>query len=308
MTPALITLDWGTTSLRAYLQAEDGHVLDSRASPRGIMALDGAAFPDVLRATAGEWVQLHGPLPVLLSGMVGSRQGWVEARYVPCPASLAELGAGLTAVPDAPHGFGPVAIVPGLLLDDDSAPDVIRGEEVEVFGAMARLGRDEGLFVLPGTHSKWVRVADGKIARFSTYMTGEVFGALKGHTILGRMMSHEGNATPVHSAEGFRRGVEAGRGLDGGGALLARLFSVRALGLTGRLSEADSADFLSGLLIGAELMHATHGHEPFTLVANPALTERYVEAAALLALPHHRAPAGCGPAGQLAVARAAGFF
>ncbi len=300
--PALITLDWGTTSLRAYLQAADGHILDSRASMQGIMSLDGAAFPDVLVATIGAWVHAHGPLPVLLSGMVGSRQGWTEARYVPCPATLADLALGLTPVPDPPHGFGPVSIVPGLLLDDENAPDVIRGEEVEVFGALARLGKSDGLFVLPGTHSKWVRVGDGRIERFATYMTGDIFAALKGHTILGRMM--QGDA---HSEEGFRRGVLSARDLKGGGALLSRLFAVRTLALTGRLDEADSADFLSGLLIGAELLHATSGHEPFTLVANVALTDRYATAAGLLALPHHRAPAGCGPAGQLAVARAAGL-
>lgn len=301
--PVLITLDWGTTSLRAYLQTAHGHILDSRASMQGIMSLDGASFADVLVATAGAWVRAHGPLPVLLSGMVGSRQGWVEARYAPCPAGLADLGTALTPVPDAPHGFGPVAIVPGLLLDDADAPDVIRGEEVEVFGALSRLGRSEGLFVLPGTHSKWVRVEDGRITRFSTYMTGEVFAALKGHTILGRMMQGE-----AHSEEGFRRGVAAARDLtDGGGALLARLFCVRTLGLTGRLQEKDSADFLSGLLIGAELQHATRGHEPFTLVASAALTERYAAAADLVGVPHHRAPAGCGAAGQLAVARAAGL-
>ncbi|WP_029003559.1 2-dehydro-3-deoxygalactonokinase [Azorhizobium doebereinerae] len=308
---ALITLDWGTTSLRAYLQAADGAILDSRTAFQGIMSLDGASFADVLTANAGAWAHAHGPLPVLLSGMIGSRQGWVEARYVPTPAGLADLAAGLTPVPDAPHPFGPVAIVPGLLRDDADTPDVIRGEEVEVFGALNRLHRADGLFVLPGTHSKWVRVDGGRIARFSTYMTGDVFAALKGHTILGRMMQSEPTgAQPIkaQSVEGFRRGVLAARALEGPGGLLARLFSVRALGLTGRLAEADSADFLSGLLIGTELADATRGHEGFTLVANAALTERYAAAADLLGLAHASAPAGCAPAGQFAVAKAAGLI
>ncbi len=300
---ALITLDWGTTALRAYLQAADGAILDSHAAMQGIMSLDGAGFADVLTANAAGWAHAHGPLPVLLSGMIGSRQGWVEARYVATPAGLADLAAGLTHVPDAPKPFGPVSIVPGLLRDDADAPDVIRGEEVEVFGALHRLHRTDGLFVLPGTHSKWVRVEAGRIIHFSTYMTGEVFAALKGHTILGRMMQAD-----THSAEGFRRGVLAARGLKGPGALLGRLFSVRTLGLTGRLGEEDSADFLSGLLIGAELSDATHGHEPFILVANPGLTERYAIAADVLGLPHTTAPAGSAPAGQFAVARAAGLI
>lgn len=301
ITPALITCDWGTSSLRAYLMAADGGVIASRASGQGIMALGGLSFPDVLTAIAGEWVRDHGPLPVLLSGMVGSRQGWVEAPYARCPAGLPDLAAALAAVPAQP-GFGRIAIVPGVLKDDETTPDVIRGEEVEVLGALARLGVADGLFVLPGTHSKWVRVDGGRITTFATYMTGEVFAALKGHTILGRMMG-EG----AFSAEGFRRGVEAAAGLEGPGALLGRLFSLRALGLTGRLAGADSADMLSGLLIGAELRDASAG-EPFTLVANPALSARYAEAATLLGLSHACAPEGCGPAGQHAVAKAAGFI
>lgn len=301
---ALITLDWGTTALRAYLHAADGTVLDSHAAVQGIMSLDGASHADALTANAGAWVHAHGPLPVLLSGMIGSRQGWVEARYVPLPAGLSDLAGGLTPVPDAPHAFGPVRIVPGLLRDDDTTPDVIRGEEVEVFGALARLGQTDGLFVLPGTHSKWVRVDNGRIVHFATYMTGDVFAALRGHTILGRMMQ----ADAPFSAEGFRRGVAAARDLKGPGALVGRLFSIRALGLTGRLAEADSADFLSGLLIGAELCDVTHAHTPFTLVANAALTERYAQAADILDLPHHRAPRDCAAAGQFAVARAAGLI
>ncbi|GGF77616.1 2-dehydro-3-deoxygalactonokinase [Azorhizobium oxalatiphilum] len=302
--PALITLDWGTTSLRAYLHAADGTVLDSHAAVQGIMSLDGSSFAEVLTANAGAWAHTHGKLPVLLSGMIGSRQGWVEARYVALPAGLPDLAAGLTPVPDAPPAFGPVSIVPGLLRDEDAAPDVIRGEEVEVFGALHHLGVHDGLFVLPGTHSKWVRVEAGRIVAFSTYMTGDVFAALRGHTILGRMMQADAAPSPA----GFRRGVEAARGLKGPGALMARLFSARTLPLTGRMAETDSADYLSGLLIGAELNDATHGHEAFTLVANPGLTDRYATAAEILGLPHHRAPAQCGSTGQFAVARAAGLI
>lgn len=301
MTPALITCDWGTSSLRAYLMAADGTVIASRSGGQGIMALGGLSFPEVLAAIAGDWARAHGQLPVLLSGMVGSRQGWVEAPYARCPAGLPDLAAALAELPAQP-GFGRIAIVPGVLKDDDAVPDVIRGEEVEVLGALARRGISDGLFVLPGTHSKWVRVEAGRITTFATYMTGEVFAALRGHTILGRMME-EG----AFSAEGFRRGVDAAAALQGPGALLGRLFSLRALGLTGRLDGADSADMLSGLLIGAELRDASAG-EPFTLVANPALAGRYADAAMLLGLPHARAPDGCGPAGQHAVARAAGFI
>ncbi len=143
---------------------------------------------------------------------------------------------------------------------------------------------------------------NGRIVHFATYMTGDVFAALKGHTILGRMMQADAPFSVGLPPRGGRRARPQGPGA------LVRLFSIRALGLTGRLAEADSADFLSGLLIGAELCDVTHAHTPFTLVANAALTERYAQAADILGLPHHRAPRDCAAAGQFAVARAAGLI
>ncbi|MEP9367727.1 2-dehydro-3-deoxygalactonokinase [Xanthobacter sp. VNH20] len=300
---SLIALDWGTSSLRAYLLDAQGAILARCETAEGLMAVKDRAFASVLSRVAGPWAAAHGPLPILLSGMIGSRQGWAEAPYVTCPAGLGDLAAGLMALPVEDAALGPVHIVPGLLVDDPKTPDVIRGEETEVFGALALLGRSEGLFVLPGTHSKWVLVEGGRVTGFATFMTGEIFAALKGHTILGRMM---GQGAP--SPAGFRAGVAASRDLHGPGALLSRLFTIRALGLTGRLADADSADFLSGLLIGAELASVTDGRETFTLIANAALTQHYSTAAELLALPHDRAPPDCAAAGLSAIARAAGLL
>ncbi|MFG1462781.1 2-dehydro-3-deoxygalactonokinase [Xanthobacter sp. DSM 24535] len=300
---SLITLDWGTSSLRAYLLGAAGEILARAETAEGLMAVKDRAFAPVLSRIAGPWAAAHGPLPVLLSGMIGSRQGWAEAPYVPCPAGIEDLARALMPLAIEDPALGPVHIVPGLLVDDPITPDVIRGEETEVFGALALTGRAEGLFVLPGTHSKWVLVENGRVTGFATFMTGEIFAALKGHTILGRMM---GDAAP--SPAGFRAGVAASRELHGPGDLLSRLFTVRALGLTGRLADADSADFLSGLLIGAELASVTDGRETFTLIANAALTQHYSTAADLLALPHDRAPPDCAAAGQMAIARAAGLI
>lgn len=298
--PALIALDWGTTALRAVLMDGAGRVLERRASGEGLMAVKDGAFADILLRTAGAWGDAHGPLPVLLSGMVGSRQGWAEAPYVACPADFSALAQGLLLLPQVAP-FGPIAIVPGLITHAHGVPDVIRGEEVEILGALAQ-GCGDGLFVLPGTHSKWVEVEAGRITAFTTYMTGEVFAALKGHTILGRMMA-DGDVSPA----GFRRGVEAASSLTGPGGLLHLLFSVRTLALTGALDANDSADYLSGLLIGAELSTAAPGKRPFTVIANAALAARYEEAARLLGNAASLAPADCGAAGQFAVAKAAGL-
>lgn len=302
MTPRLITCDWGTTSLRAYLLDEAGAVLDARSAPDGIMAVPAGGFPQTLTRVAGDWARAHGPLPVVLSGMVGARQGWREAGYVSCPAGLADIATGLIRVDDAPAGFGPVFIVPGLLKDHADRPDVIRGEETEILGALALGGDPDGLYVLPGTHSKWVELAGGRMRAFTTYMTGELFAAVRGATILGRMMT-DGPFRPA----AFARGVAAAGEMERPGDLIARLFGVRALGLTGRLADGDSADYLSGLLIGAELVAASDG-TPFTIVAGAALADRYAAAARELGLACRQAPEPCGPAGQVAVARAAGLL
>ncbi|MCC7276080.1 MAG: 2-dehydro-3-deoxygalactonokinase, partial [Alphaproteobacteria bacterium] len=184
--PALISVDWGTTSLRAYLLSAAGDVIAASESAQGIMALAGGAFAAALRAVCAGWIAGHGPLPAILSGMIGSRQGWVEAPYVSCPATLQALGDALVAL-EVP-GFGAVRLVPGVTRRDAAGlPDVMRGEECQIFGAVALLGAASGRFLLPGTHSKLVDVEDGRIVAFRTFMTGEVFAALRGHTILGRM-------------------------------------------------------------------------------------------------------------------------
>jgi 2-dehydro-3-deoxygalactonokinase len=181
----------------------------------------------------------------LASGMVGSRQGWLEAPYCPCPAGPQELAAHIAWVPDAPGGLR-LGIVPGLSVDRARAPDVMRGEETQVAGALDLLGQNEGLFVLPGTHSKWVRVAQRRIAAFSTFMTGEVYGLLRRQSILARTLPADDG--PLDEAA-FLRGVAHAEA----GPLLHTAFAVRTLALFERLPAQVLPSYLSGLVIGEEL-------------------------------------------------------
>ena len=293
---ALIGLDWGTTSCRAYLIGADGAVLDRIADGPGILKVEDGAFGAALDGMIGRWDL---KLPVILSGMIGSRQGWKEAPYARCPAGAGDIVAAPARIE---HAGRLISLVPGLSTENDGMPDVMRGEETQIFGALALSGRDEGLFLLPGTHSKWAEVSGGRIVSFRTFMTGEVFGALKGHTILGRLMREGADA------EGFARGVYEGAALDGAGALLNRLFATRTYGLMDKLTGAALADYLSGLLIGAEVAEATRqAKSSVTIIASPALASRYTDALGLLGHQSALAPDDCVAAGHWHIARAAGL-
>ena len=205
--------------------------------------------------------------------MVGAKQGWREAPYVACPAGLAEIAAAMLTVETA---FGPVRIAPGLsAFDERGAPDVMRGEETQLLGALAS-GGGEGVYVLPGTHSKWARVEGGRIVGFETFMTGEVYAVLRDHSVLGRMMAE---AVP---GAGFARGVEAARGLARPGDLLHAIFAARTFGLFETLPPDQLGEYLSGLLIGAEILAGARGAATATAIGSAALTARYVEAGARL--------------------------
>ncbi|HEX8374886.1 MAG TPA: 2-dehydro-3-deoxygalactonokinase, partial [Geminicoccaceae bacterium] len=231
---ALIGLDWGTTSLRAYRIAATGAVLERREAARGILSVAGGAFADALAEVAGDWLAAEPGVPVLASGMIGSRQGWREVPYADCPVGAAELARGFAEV--AGPGDRTVRIAPGLLARDaGGVPDVMRGEETQILGEIAAHGVTSGRFVLPGTHSKWATAEAGRILSFATYMTGEVFDVLRRHSILGRLMR---DAAP-HDPDAFRRGLDRARAPEpegtavGGGRLLHDLFGARTLGLAG---------------------------------------------------------------------------
>jgi len=247
---ALIGIDWGTSNRRAWLFDRDGAVIGARRDENGIANAAAPAFAEGFDLLVGDWPRL----PTLMSGMIGSRNGWVEAPYVACPAGLAEIAAEVVPV----VGRVDVAIVPGLSLASDRG-DVMRGEETQVVG-LAGAGGGCSLAVLPGTHSKWVRMVDGRIDRFRTFPTGELFAAILDHTVVGKLAA--GNQVSV---AGFERGLaRAGEGRR----LLADLFAARADILLGLAPAHECAGYLSGLLIGTEVCEGLElfGRQPRAVV------------------------------------------
>jgi 2-dehydro-3-deoxygalactonokinase len=246
---ALIAVDWGTSNLRAFRLNADGEVIDRRSVASGILSVEPGRFAEVLRNNVGDWLAA-GESRILLSGMVGSRNGWVEAPYLHCPATIAAIAD--ASVP-LPFDGLEARLIPGIQgTDSNGIPEVMRGEETEIAGmlaALAQAGTRSALVCLPGTHSKWVQVEGEAIVSFQTCMTGEVFSALRTSTILGRTMSPDNEIQEA----AFLRGVA--RSADAGG-LLHHLFGVRSLYLMNLLKEEDSASFLSGLLIGHEVRSA----------------------------------------------------
>lgn len=285
----LIGLDWGTSSLRAMRFGEDGRVCEERHRPWGIRHLPQGGFATALIGICDDWPAL----PLLAAGMVGSRQGWCEAPYVDAPADAAALAAACIRI-DTDDGRT-LAVVPGVR--DASGPDLMRGEETQIVGALAlrpELGARSD-WLLPGTHSKWVQVRDGRIAHLHTAMTGELFAVLRTHSILGAGL--DADAAPGRDDAAFDAGVQAARESGAAGAF-ARLFSVRAQMLEGHLPAASVPDYLSGLLIGEDLRSALaagwlDAHASPLLVGDAALCARYRRAFALLGLvpPEHLADA-----------------
>ena len=267
-TARCIAVDWGTTSLRATLLGSGGQALDRVARPKGILAVTDGDFAGELDAACGVWRQEHPDIAVLMSGMIGAQQGWVEAPYLEAPCDLEALIAAMITVP----GDGTVRIMPGVRARTaDGAPEIMRGEETQIGGVITANGVTEGLFCIPGTHSKWVRVRDGRIDDFATFMTGEVFAVLKDHSILGRLMEPE----DTFDADTFIQGLERAR--EAGG-LLHRLFSARTLGISNEMSKPGLASFLSGQLIGAEIMGARAlygGADTIQVLTTGAISEPY---------------------------------
>ena len=295
---ALIAIDWGTTSARAYRLDESGAVLDVKSAPLGIQAVTDRQFAVALETLLGPW--RDEVVPRIACGMIGSRQGWIEAPYVGCPVDLSGLGRNLLRTPG-----GELAIVPGALCVDASGiPDVMRGEETQVAGAL-EADRDRMLAVLPGTHSKWAIVDGGHLTAFATFMTGELFAVLLAHSILGRMADR---TTPADApGEAFAHGVA--KGLAGSGFSHV-IFGARTLALTGELAPKDVGDWLSGALIGQEIQAARAWAlerrtevAPVTVIGGEALAARYAGALAQAGIEAHLGPADAAAAGLFRIAQ-----
>lgn len=265
-TDGFIAVDWGTTNRRAYRLDGRGKCVDQFEDSSGVLAVEAGGFP----AAAGAIRERLGNLPLLLAGMVGSTRGWVEAPYVPCPAGLDDLATRLCWI--EPQR---TAIVPGLSTISAGHHDVMRGEEIQLFGAIAAaLIPPSGLVCHPGTHNKWIVVEQGRITGFQTVMTGELFNLLRSQGILAEFLSDE-----VVPGASFRDGVR--RGLERP-VLTADLFSVRARVLLGSLAREDASDYISGLLVGLDLsvgLELAQGSD-FVVMGRPELTRLYAGAAA----------------------------
>ena len=273
----LLAVDWGTTSLRAAWCPDD-RVLDTRHSDQGILKVTPGEFPQVLRSLCGDWLD-HPRVLCLISGMAGSAQGWQLAPYCPCPAGGSDLSGHLHWIEP-----GRIALVPGLSCELAHAPDVMRGEEVQIFGAMQLHGLRDARVVLPGTHSKWVQVQDGRIQYFSTHMTGEIYALLRQHSILSRTLRAMHSAEPV-DAQAFDRGVKLSLGPGG---LLHHVFSTRTLSLMERATPEALASYLSGLIIGEELRtQSLAAGSTVWVIGSEALQSRYQRALALLDVQTH---------------------
>lgn len=281
-TAAFIAGDWGTSNLRLRLYAADGAVLDSRDGPGAADAR--GRFAEVFDGLTAGW-QSHGKLPALLCGMAGSTFGWVEAPYLLCPEDIDNVAGSLArARPD-------VRIVPGMRCSNPlGAPDVMRGEETQLLGALElhpELAQGRHLVCMPGTHTKWVALHDGNVLEFLTVPTGEIFRLLCDHSVLVRDRD-----TPItHQPREFERGlVEAGK--HAGVPLLHRVFQARSLRLDKQLSPEGAASWTSGLLIGTDCAGALplfDAVEPSVyIIAAAPLADLYATALAKLGRPSIR--------------------
>ncbi len=291
--PRLIALDWGTSSLRAYLLGPSAAILAENSLSAGIMQIKrsgfgaglGAAFEKAFEQACGSWLGATPSLPILASGMIGSAQGWREAHYLNVPVDMFEVGNHLTQLKTSTGKR--IHIVPGLVRRGKLV-NVMRGEETQILGALIACGPSvdlrKVLIGLPGTHTKWARVSGTAVEDFETFMTGEVYAALCEHTILGCTMK----PTSSFHAEAFDRGLRIAQGAIGQMGVLSNIFSVRTFALTDGLSAEEQGDYLSGLLIGHEINTLRAFHDegdassleplPILLIGQPHLCMRYQRA------------------------------
>ena len=265
MQPKLVAVDWGTSSLRGALINSEGLVLEKRAFPQGILQVAHGQFQNVFEQRFGDWIDTK--TLCLISGMAGSRQGWREAPYCPCPSGFEDLAQHLQWIEKDRIG-----IVPGLSTWNDDTPDVMRGEEIQIFGALTTQQIQTAQFVLPGTHSKWAHVSDGKICAFKTFMTGEFYALLSQHSILAKTCLPDAPLKKEVFIDGVMQSQKPG-------GLLHHAFTARSLALFEKLNPAQSSSYISGLLIGEEIKAAKAEMQaqgtPLFILGNGQLTQRY---------------------------------
>ncbi|HIZ36986.1 MAG TPA: 2-dehydro-3-deoxygalactonokinase [Candidatus Ruania gallistercoris] len=293
---ALVALDWGTSSCRAYALDSAGRLLDARSAPLGILSVgtDPTAYPEALTTVAGDW--LAGAPPVLACGMVGSARGWQDAGYREAPVDLTTLATRAPVV-TVPGPNGPVHLLPGVR----TATGVMRGEETQLLGAVLA-GLDADPVVLPGTHSKWAAPAQGRLTDFHTAMTGELYALLLAHGTIAQVAAPPGQEDREAFDGGARLGLQhAPQGV------LSLVFEARSRVLVGSLPAVQVRDYLSGLLIAAEISGALAWLErtpaQVTLVGDEALCARYAHVLDLAGISSSRPAEDLTLAGLVHLAR-----
>ena len=259
-----IAIDWGSSTLRAFLFNLQGELEDTLSAPKGIKYVQQKNFEHTLRDALAHWIQPGDS--VLLSGMITSRNGWLETDYLPCPVDLEQIASHGThlALSDLNLIF-----MPGIKQQDPA--DVMRGEEVQLLGAASRLGT--GIYITPGTHSKWVHIENNRLIKFTTLPTGEIFELICQHSLMGKLFTDD-----QQDQSAFIEGVIKGHGSD---QLLNSLFSNRASILLGQRAADCGKQWLSGLLIGSEIREVSKNFDmelPVYLIGEPALCNQYREA------------------------------
>lgn len=291
----MIAINWGSSNFRAYKLSATGFVEAERSSGRGAISVPTGGFPNAFMAEVGDWVR-DGEHRVLLCGMVGARQGWKEAPYVQVPATFDELIDNVIRIESDLAGleFLDARIVPGLLgTDRCGVPEVLRGEETELFGCKSELSSYTHL-CLPGTHTKWVRTDGVSISSFATCMTGDLYKAIRESTILRNCTQQESM-----DDDAFLLGVARSKQE---GELVHHLFGVRTLVLTGGMPESSASSYLSGLLIGHELRAMARKDVSVHLIGDPVLCSHYAKALLEFDVPASVEPAGAALRGLKRIA------
>lgn len=298
----MIAVDWGTSTLRCYRLGRDGTILDLRRSADGTMAVR-ERHAAALAARIEGWDDEN----ILLCGPVGGRSGWIEMPYLPCPVDVADLASGLRSLQAGELHGRRLWFVPGAVhRNGHRAGEVMRGEETQAIALAAMLGAGAHVACLPGTHSKWVRIDEGRVVSIHTAMTGELFDLLRRHGTLAPLMP---SGAYAHDEDAFARGFSDS---DAPGGLLHHLFGVRAQALFDTLAEQARPAYLSGLLIGHEVralwpMSGLARGAPVHLAGNPGLLHAYGQAFALLGIACARHPESITAAGLYTIARQRGL-
>ena len=263
-----IACDWGTSNLRVYRLGPNAKIIEKRDFSAGITAIKNRKFEDTFMKATQDWLHEYADIPITISGMAGSRQGWIEAPYLPCPTNVLTIANNLT--PIRLRSGRIVWLTPGLsYTNSDGLPDVMRGEEVQILGALSTINSEKITICLPGSHSKWATVVGEDVTEFNTYITGELFEAIKSHTIVGAMIDPNS-----WDEKAFIEGIKFSASTNN---ILNQLFAVRAKGLFNQLTTATAGAFLSGLLIGHELEAALAGarFRKVYLIGHGQLTNLY---------------------------------